>query len=109
MKNNMQIKAFQLKLMRDLNDSSGALTAAFSVHIVGSGPCAEKNPTKKQKQICKSSYLFVLKQPCQHSVTTLACDHEVDLHCVSIRGAPCRRQGSHLTSKVTIFKSVCEL
>lgn len=90
MKNNMQIKAFQLKLMRDLNDSSSALSAAFSVHIVGSEPRAEKT----------SLYLFVLKPPCQHSVTTLACNREVDLHCVSIRGAPCRRhQGSHRASE----------
>lgn len=50
-KNNMEIKAFQLKLMRDLNDLSSALSAAFSVRIAGSGPRAEKHP----KQICESS------------------------------------------------------
>lgn len=42
MENNMQIKAFQLQLMRDLNDLSSELSAAFSVHIVGSGPLEEE-------------------------------------------------------------------
>lgn len=39
--NNMQIKAFQRELMRDLNDLSSELSAAFSVHVVGCGALAE--------------------------------------------------------------------
>lgn len=45
MENNMQIKAFQLQLMRDLNDLSSELNAAFSVHIVGAEP--QKRRRKK--------------------------------------------------------------